>query len=159
MGLVSSKTQHGPITFCSFSPARPHRFLRDLKAFLRIRRGHPQPLLCKTRQRGCRPVLAAAHRVRWRLERHQNPASPGLYRRSSLEPAGNGGPTHTGSMGAVDLPHSRRSVQRIVWLLVVFAFLAFAALSYLRRSNMKGLLAQKEHGSGTEAKGPVVPIR
>jgi hypothetical protein len=44
-------------------------------------------------------------------------------------------------------------------LLVVLAFLAFAALSYLRRSNIKGLLAEKEHGSGAEAKGPVVPIR
>jgi hypothetical protein len=59
--------------------------------------------------RGCRQVLAAGYRVRRRLERRQNPASRGLHQRSSLEPAGNGGPTHTGGMGAVDLPHSGRS--------------------------------------------------
>jgi hypothetical protein len=50
-------------------------------------------------------------------------------------------------------------LQGIVWLLLVLAFLAFAARSYPRRSNMKGLLAEKEHGNGTEARGPVVPIR
>jgi hypothetical protein len=45
-------------------------------------------------------------------------------------------------------------LQGILWLLLLSAFLAFAALSYLRRSNMKGLLAEKEHGNGTEGEDP-----
>src|ERR1700751_5198272 len=46
-------------------------------------------------------------------------------------------------------------LQGIVWLLLLLAFPGFAALSYLGRSNMKGLLAEKERGNGTEARGPV----
>lgn len=49
-------------------------------------------------------------------------------------------------------------LQGIVWLLVVFAFLAYAALVYARRSNIRGLLAEKEDSS-TLQKEPAVTSR
>jgi uncharacterized metal-binding protein len=47
----------------------------------------------------------------------------------------------------------------IVWLLVVFAFLALAALFYLRRSNMTSLLAKPEPEGATEETRPLATNR
>jgi hypothetical protein len=46
---------------------------------------------------------------------------------------------------ALSIYHTVVDLLQGIWLLAVFAFLAFAALSYLRRPNMNGLLAEKEH--------------
>ena len=50
-------------------------------------------------------------------------------------------------------------LQSIVWLLVVFACLAFAALCYLRRSHIKSLLAESEDPIGTREQERIVTIR
>ena len=47
----------------------------------------------------------------------------------------------------------------IVWLLVVFAFLALAALFYLRRSHWTSLLAKPEPAGAPEESGPVATSR
>ena len=47
----------------------------------------------------------------------------------------------------------------IVWLLVVFAFLALAALFYLRRSHRTSLLAKPEPAGAAEESGPVATSR
>ena len=130
-----------------------------ISKLFRVRRGLSQPLFCQTPQRGGRQVPAVRYRVRRCYQRHKNPPAPGLHRRSPWNRPELAAEL-TQEVWALSIYHTLVDLfYGIVWLLVVFAFLALAALFYLRRSQRTSLLAKPEPAGAPEESGPVATSR
>ena len=130
-----------------------------ISKLFRVRRGLSQPLFCQTPQRSGRQVPAVRYRVRRCYQRHKNPPAPGLHRRSPWNRPELAAEL-TQEVWALSIYHTLVDLfYGIVWLLVVFTFLALAAFFYLRRSHLTSLLAKPEPAGAPEETRPVAASR